>query len=253
MSAAMHIRRVPIGRGARWIVDAFELFRRQPLPWLVVHLGLMLIAMGLTLLKIVGMFLLLLLLPVFIGGLMTACRDQETGQVVEIAHLFRGFRVQAAGLVTVGGIYLVGQVLIAGVTMAVGGDAMQELLRTLAEGGDPAQLDPAVADRASFATLIGSALFVPLAMAVWFAPALVLLDGLPAWRAMQLSLRACVRNVLPFLLYSVAMFGLLVVALAPFMLGLLLWVPLAMLSVYTAYRDIFTREMQSPASGGMQA
>jgi uncharacterized membrane protein len=144
-------------------------------------------------------------------------------------------------------------VLIAGVTMAVGGDAIQELLRTLAEGGDPAQLDPAVADRASFATLIGSALFVPLAMAVWFAPALVLLDGLPAWRAMQLSLRACVRNVLPFLLYSVAMFGLLVVALAPFMLGLLLWVPLAMLSVYTAYRDIFTREMQSPASGGMQA
>jgi uncharacterized membrane protein len=144
-------------------------------------------------------------------------------------------------------------VLIAGVGMAIGGEAMQELLRTISEGGDPAQLDPAVADRASFATLIGSALFVPLAMAVWFAPALVLLDGLPAWRAMQLSLRACVRNVLPFLLYSVAMFGLLVVALAPFFLGLLLWVPLAILSVYTAYRDIFARGVQPPAHGRAQA
>lgn len=248
----MDIRRVPIGRGARWIVEAFDLFRRQPMPWLVVHLGLMLIAMGLVLLKIVGMFLLLLLLPVFIGGLMTACRDQEAGQVVEIAHLFRGFRVQAVGLVTVGGMYLVGQVVIAGLTMELGGDAMQELLRTLSEGGDPAQLDPSVADRAAFATLVGSALFVPLAMAVWFAPALVLLDGQPAWRAMQLSLRACVRNVLPFLLYSIAMFGLLVVALAPFMLGLLLWVPLAMLSVYTAYRDIFGRELRAAAGAGAQ-
>jgi uncharacterized membrane protein len=249
----MDIRRVPIGRGARWIVDAFGLFRRQPLAWLVVHLGLMLIGMGLMLLNIVGMFLLLLLLPLFIGGLMTGCRDQEAGQVVEIAHLFRGFRMQAAGLVTVGGIYLVGQVLIAGVTMAVGGEAMQELLRTLSEGGDPAKLDAAVADRASFATLVGSALFVPLAMAVWFAPALILLDGVPAWRAMQLSLRACVRNVLPFLLYSVAMFGLLVLALAPFMLGLLLWVPLAILSVYTAYRDIFPHAPRQSAQDGTQA
>jgi uncharacterized membrane protein len=220
-------------------VDAFGLFRRQPLPWVLVHLVLMLIAISLTLLKIVGMFLLLLLLPVFIGGLMLGCRDQERGQVVEVAHLFRGFRTQATALVTVGGLYLVGQVLIAGVTMAVGGQAMQDLLRAIAEGTDPAQIDPAAANQASLATLIGSALFVPLAMAVWFAPALVLLAGLPAWRAIQLSLWACVRNLLPLLLYSLAMFGLLVVAMLPFMLGLLLWVPLAMLSIYTAYQDIF--------------
>jgi uncharacterized membrane protein len=239
VSAAVEIRRLPIGRGARWIVDAFDLFRRQALPWIVVHLGLMLIAMGLMALKIVGMFLLLLLLPIFIGGLMAGCRDQENGQVVEIAHLFRGFRVQATALVTVGGLYLVGQVVIAGITMAVGGQALQELMNAAVEGADPAQIDPATASQAYFATLIGSALFVPLAMAVWFAPALVVLDGLPAWRAMHLSLRACVRNVLPFLLYSVAMFGLFVVAMVPLMLGLVLWVPLAMLSVYAAYRDIF--------------
>jgi hypothetical protein len=42
-------------------------------------------------------------------------------------------------------------------------------------------------------------------MAFWFAPALVMLDRVPAWRALVLSLRACVRNMLPFLVYSVAM------------------------------------------------
>jgi uncharacterized membrane protein len=245
----MEVRRVSVGRGARWIVDAFELFRRQALPWIVVHLGLMLIAMGLMVLKTVGVFLLLLLLPVFIGGLMTGCRGQESGQVVEIANLFRGFRTQATHLVTIGGLYLVGQVVIAGVTMSVGGDALQELFRIAAEGRDPAEIDPGVANRASFATLVGAALFVPLAMAVWFAPALVVLDGLTAWRAMQLSLRGCIRNVLPFLVYSVAMFGLLVVAMVPFMLGLVFWVPLAMLSVYTGYKDIFAGEERREPSG----
>jgi uncharacterized membrane protein len=66
---------------------------------------------------------------------------------------------------------------------------------------------------------------------------------------MQLSLRGCIRNVLPFLVYSVAMFGLLVVAMVPFMLGLVFWVPLAMLSVYTGYKDIFAGEERREPSG----
>ena len=52
-------------------------------------------------------------------------------------------------------------------------------------------------------------------------------------------MRACLLNLLPFLLYGVIMFGLLVVAMAPLFAGLVLWVPLAVISSYTSYRDIF--------------
>jgi uncharacterized membrane protein len=240
VTAAIVIRRLSIGRGARWIVEAFQLFRRQALAWVLVHLGLVLVALGCVALKTVGLFLFLLILPVLMGGLMSACREQEHGQVVEIGHLFLGFRKHATALVTVGGLHLVGQVLITGVTMWLGGDALQELLRAASEGVAPASIDPSVVNRASLAMLAALALAIPLAMAVWFAPALVSLEGITAWRALGLSLRACVRNVLPFLTYGAAMTGLLMLALATYMVGMVLWLPLATLTVYTAYRDIFS-------------
>jgi hypothetical protein len=247
----MQIRRVSIGHGARWVGDAISLFRAQALPWIVLHLAFMLIGMGLGVLAPVGPMILLLLTPVFMAGLMLGCREQEQGQVVEIAHLFRGFRQQASQLVTIGGIYLVGQILIFFLVMRIGGPGLDELARAVAENQEPAQIHPDAADRASLALLVGSALFLPLAMAVWFAPALVVLEGQSAWRAMQWSLRACLVNVLPLLLYGIVMFGLLLIALLPLMAGLVLWIPLAMLSVYTAYRDIFAwSEQKTPTSEG---
>jgi uncharacterized membrane protein len=227
-----------MSHGARWIVDAFQLFRRQIFAWVLVHLGLMLVALGCAALKTVGMLIFLLLLPVFMGGLMSACREQERGQVVEIGHLFLGFRKHTTPLVTVGGLHLVGQVLIAGVAMWLGGDALQELLRAAAQGTSPSAIAPTVANQASLAMLVGLALVTPLAMAVWFAPALIVLEAVTAWRALGLSLRACVLNVLPFLVYGVAMTGLLMLALLTYMVGMVLWLPLATLTVYTGFRDI---------------
>ena len=118
-------------------------------------------------------------------------------------------------------------------------------MRAAAEG-TAGPLSPAASDRISLAVLVGSALFVPLAMAVWFAPLLVILDNVPAVRAMQMSVRACLLNLLTFLLYGVIMFGLLVVAMAPLFAGLVLWVPLAVISGYTSYRDIFPAPPGNP-------
>jgi uncharacterized membrane protein len=42
---------------------------------------------------------------------------------------------------------------------------------------------------------------------------------------------------------------LLFLALLPAALGLVLWVPIAMLSTYTGYRDVFAAHAQQPAPG----
>jgi hypothetical protein len=232
------MRRVPARNGWYWIARALTLFRANALNWIMLNLALLLFALGLVVVPVIGGYVLHLLTPIFLAGMMSACRDQEAGRGIEMLHLFRGFRENASQLVTVGGVYLVGQVVITGMVMSIGGAELQEAMRIAAEGTGE-QLSPAAADRISLAVLVGSALFVPLLMAVWFAPPLVILDNVPAVRAMQLSMRGCLLNLLPFAVYGVIMAGLLVVAMAPLLAGLVLWVPLAVISNYTSYRYVF--------------
>ena len=237
----MNIRKVPPGHGWQWIVEAFRLFRKSPLVWVVLNMALLLIGVVLSVLPLLGAYVLYLLTPVFLGGIMAAAKDFEGGKEIEIANLFRGFRQNAAHLVTVGGVYLVGQVVISGAMLTIGGPEFQEAVKAGIRELDASALTPEGAARVLQAMLVGSLLFVPLAMAVWFAPALVILDEQPGFRALWLSLLACVRNALPLLLYSVVSSLLLLFALIPFGLGLILWIPVMLLTIYTSYRDVFVR------------
>jgi uncharacterized membrane protein len=87
-------------------------------------------------------------------------------------------------------------------------------------------------------------------MAVWFAPALVILDDQPGFQALWISLLACLRNAMPLLLYSIVSSVLLLFAVIPFGLGLILWIPVMLLTIYTSYRDVF---VSAEAVGGTAA
>jgi uncharacterized membrane protein len=88
--------------------------------------------------------------------------------------------------------------------------------------------------------LIALALMVPLMAAYWFAPALVMMHDMKPLAAMKASFVACIRNFIPFLVYGIVMTIAAIVAMIPFGLGLLVWMPVAIASTYIAYRDIFT-------------
>ncbi|HWH41717.1 MAG TPA: BPSS1780 family membrane protein, partial [Usitatibacter sp.] len=90
--------------------------------------------------------------------------------------------------------------------------------------------------------LVALALTVPLLAAYWFAPALIVLNGMKAVPAMKASFHGCFRNLMPFLVYSIVMLVLAILAAIPVGLGFLVWIPLAISSTYTAYRGIFTDE-----------
>jgi uncharacterized membrane protein len=57
---------------------------------------------------------------------------------------------------------------------------------------------------------------------------------------MRLSFNACMRNILPFMLYGLIFMGLLVISIIPFGLGLVIVVPWMMTSLYVSYADIFS-------------
>jgi uncharacterized membrane protein len=103
---------------------------------------------------------------------------------------------------------------------------------------DPGQLLGA-AMSALLAVLIALALMIPVLMAIWFAAPLVVFHQLGAIEALKSSFNACLRNIVPFLIYGLILLGLAIVASIPFGLGWLVLGPVLVASLYTAYRDIF--------------
>ena len=51
--------------------------------------------------------------------------------------------------------------------------------------------------------LVVMALSIPLAMAIWFAPALVVFHDLQPLDAMKQSFAGCLKNIVPFLVYGI--------------------------------------------------
>lgn len=234
----MEARQVNAGNAWNWIVGGFGLFRQNPVIWIALFLIYLLIGMMLSIIPVIGPIMLNLLAPVFMAGFMLGCRALEMGEELEINHLFAGFKQNTAQLVTVGGIYLAGVIVIIGIVFVVtGGAAMNSMLGGHMETGPHAEA--AAGGGTLLALLLLLATILPLVMAYWFAPALVLFHDMKALDAMKLSFFACLRNVVPFLVYGLISAVLLLLAMIPLGLGLLVMIPTMTASLYVSYKDIF--------------
>ena len=225
----------PASHGWNWIAEGWEIFKRQPGMWIGIVLIAFVIFVGAALIPIFGGLLTTLFGPVFAAGIMIGCKALDTGGELEIGHLFAGFKERTGTLVAVGALYLAAVVvvmLVVGLMMGVGFTAMM--------GGDP-QAMAAMGVTMLLAMLIMFALLLPAVMAIWLAAPLVVFHDHGAVDAMKGSFSGCLKNILPFLVYSVVMFVLAVVATIPLALGWLVLGPVFAASVYTSYRDIYLK------------
>lgn len=236
----MNIRTVPTGRGFDWIADGFGLFRLNPLIWIVNFIILVGIIMVLSLIPLIGAIAAMLLQPVLVAGLLLGCQALERGEEFRIEHLFDGFKTNTNQLVMVGLISGVAYLLVGVVIFfIVGGSALG--LSILGGLGNQPELAMGGAMMGfMFSGLIGLALSVPIAMATWFAPALVVFDNMQAIEAMKASFFACLRNLMPFLVYGIVLLVATILAAIPAGLGFLVLGPVVIASVYMGYRDIFS-------------
>lgn len=228
-------RTLPAGRGWAWIVDGWTLFKRQPGTWIGVAVVLGVIFIVLALIPLLGSLAAMVLAPVFGAGLVIGSRALADGGSLEVTHLFAGFRERFGTLASVGLIYLGASVAIALVVGLVTGAGVWRLVGS---GADPASAGAAGAT-VLLAFLVMMALMLPVVMAVWFSPPLVVFHDLGAGEAMKQSFVACLRNIMPFLVYGVIALLLGMLASLPFGLGWLVLGPVLGASLYTAYRDIF--------------
>lgn len=228
---------VPAGRGVGWITDGFGLFKMAPGIWIANIVIFFIIVMVLSFIPIVSLVI-NLFMPVFTAGFMLGCRDLEEGNDLQISHLFAGFQNRTGALVAVGALYLVMIIIVMGVAfggmfMAGGGTAMLENPEAMQNGAMPTAM--------LLAVLIGTALMIPVVMAYWFAPALIVFnEELGVIEAMKMSFMGCLKNIIPFLLYGIVAMVLAIVASIPLMLGWLVLGPMLIGSMYVAYKEIFT-------------
>jgi uncharacterized membrane protein len=227
-------RAVPAGHGMAWLGDGWRLFKESPLIWIVNVILFLVITVAVQVVPIVGGIAGALLAPVLGAGLMIGAHALRHGEALEVGHLFAGFRQNTGALVLVGVVYLVGMIAIVVVVMLLMGASFVGLM---AGGGEPV-LGPGLI----LAILIGVALAIPLAMAYWFAPALVALNGLSAIEAMKMSFWSCLKNILPFLVYGLVALVAAIVATIPLALGWLVLGPVLAATMYASYRDIFYQE-----------
>jgi len=230
---------LPAGRGIDWIKQGWALFAQNPGLWIGIYLVLIGVMMAAAFVPILGFIAQSVLYPVLLAGIAVGCDHVRRGQPLEFSHLFAGFSRNSSQLMMVGGIYLVSIIVVMVIAFVptiglVGGMAF------LGQG-DPDALAALMGFPILIGMLIYFALLLPVVMAMWFAPTLVILNDVPAVDALKFSFYGCLKNVLPFLLWSLAVLGLGFLSILTLFLGLLVLMPWIAASNYCAYREIYYR------------
>lgn len=234
-------RRVEAGRGIAWVSEGFAVFMQSPGMWIAMMLVFFLVLFGLILVPILGSLALNILMPVFAAGLLLGCRALEEDHPLEISHLFAGFRERAGPLMLVGLLYFLAIIIVSiglGIVFFIGafGMGMTGAMR----GGDfGAGMGVASILVMILFFLVALALMLPLAMAVWYAPALVVFHEQEPLAAMKQSFYGCLKNFIPFLIYGIVLFVLAILATLPVGLGWLVLWPVMIGGLYKSYQDIF--------------
>lgn len=248
---------VPAINGWLWLKRGFGFFGRAPLAWILIAVSYWVLVSLVGILPYLGLVAVMLATPAIAVSFMTMCRELEHGRPLELPLLFAGFRRNLRVLLTLGGIYLVAIVLILAASQLFDGGL---LMRWMLLGRAPPR-DEASGDAMALAAVAAFALFVPVVLAFWFAPALAAWHGMPAGKALFFSFFASVRNWRAFVVYGITVAavagllpGLAFAALAVAtkgshgaqalmsMLALVMVVtllPTLYASFYASYRDVF--------------
>ncbi len=251
-------RKVPAGNGAGWIFSGFGLFRKNPISWIFSTIVFFVASGLIQIVPFLGAVAANLLNPVFAAGFIMGAADQDAGDDFSVRHLFAGFSNNFGQLILFALVFFFGAFLVMGLFAVV--------MFTVMAGGLAAMQNPDLFMNMSPVVmvlffLILAAIMVPMAMMYWFSPALIALNDLSFFDAMKMSLQACLKNILPFMLYG-AVFLLIgvvvtgaaavvipimvqagkiptVLAVIPLVVIGLAVTPVAIASIYTSYRDIF--------------
>lgn len=206
--------------GYRWLSEGLRLFLRQPWPWLALVGMTLLLFLVLSLLPLVGLAAIFTISPCVAAGFLAASRAASQGQILRFTHLSAACQTRAKPLLAVGALAF-GIFFLVLVLLTLGWREQFTALVKLSQSNPSDQAALLHAFNAlTVPALLAMATLWFIAILTWFAPGLIAFQQYSARAALTLSLRACLGNFAPFVVFAVLLF-LTYIALS-FILRLLL-------------------------------
>lgn len=227
-------RSVEAGNALDWLRQGWAIFIVNPGAWIAMMVILIVIYLALSIVPLIGHLAAFVLTPLLAAGMLLACQKVAHEKTLEISDLFAGFQRSTGALATLGVLYMLAMLIVGLLVFLLAGGGLAGGLMM----ANPVGVGVALSS-IFMAGLLGMLLSVPIVMAIWFAPALVLFNQMPAVDALKASFNACLRNVVVFLVYGLISMVLCFFAALPAGLGFLVLGPVLAGSVYASYRDIF--------------
>ena len=251
----MKLNIVPARTGLVWARLGVKTFLQQPLAMSGLFFMFMALLSIASLLPFIGSALALALLPAATLGLMAATQEATKGKFPMPSILISAFRAgqqRLKAMMTLGAMYAVGFLAIMAVASLIDGGQFAKLYLV---GG---KITEELVLQSSFqaAMWVTLALYVPLSLMFWHAPALVHWYGVSPAKAVFFSFMACYKNFWAFTVYSLVWMGaflgaMVVVGLVAAVFGNAAFASLAMFpialvffamfftSIYFTFRDSF--------------
>ena len=207
--------RYDAARGLLWLREAAVMFSKARAGWLSLLLAYYLILIMLRLVPLVGVLAVPLLKPVFSVGFLAAAWTVERGGKPRLRYLLQGFQSNLRALLPIGVVFVLGITVAVMASALVDQGKLVEFLSNPPPGASDA--DSAAVDtvenvlldaRVQFGMLFAALCALPVLLAIWFAPALVVFQDLRATQALSTSFRAALANWRPLMMYALAVFVL---------------------------------------------
>ncbi len=241
MDAAIKVTEIPARRGVAWLGAAFGLFRAKPMAWIGLTTGWLVITFGLILVPLIGGVIANFLQPVFFASFAITVVRQQAGEPVAMGDLFHGFRRNVRALVNLGALLLIAEIGIFALMALLG-------LPMGGTGDKPFTVNEYVEalKGREWILALGFILTVTVKGAVWFAPPLIALHGMTTAHAIRWSVYAALANLGAMMVYGLVLLALFFAALIPWALGLIVVIPMMVISTYVGYREVFEDGAKAP-------
>lgn len=191
---------LPAKTGWLWVKQGVALFRKQPVELSTLFLGYMFLMLLLGFIPLLGQLLPLILVPVFGMAFMQACRHIEQGRRVHPNLLLTGWRSPALRqLLLLGVLYQLAAILaIAASRLADGGTFWNAML------GSGLDIKDIEGSNLRLAMIVAVLVYLPAAMAFWFAAPLITWQQMPLGKALFYSFFAVRRTGRAFIVYALS-------------------------------------------------
>lgn len=222
-------------------------FMKQPLALAALVFMYSMLALLMLIVPLIGPFLMMAMVPMGTLGLMAATKVAENSAFPMPTVLFTAFR---ASRERVRAMLLLGALYAASLLLLV--LCIVLLVQVPADAKEPAQV--LQSGEFQLAIALSAALYLPISLAFWHAPALVHWHGVPPVKSLFFSFVACIRNARAFLLYGLVWAGVVVALLlltnlaglvSPWLAGVVFGAGSTIatiafyISIYYSFRDSF--------------